>query len=186
MVIPRSWTKPDAVAAMKQFLAALPPRRAAIRDLMTELLSTNPYTRRCAADLARLVSAREPGILGKYADVLIDLVSDTPLDQWQARGHITLAAALNASTRAQRLKLAVLVRALPVDERNALRAIALEALAILAAAEPELRGEATVVLERARREGTTAMRTRARRMLLLLLASDKDPARGRSKSKPAS
>jgi hypothetical protein len=112
MVIPRSWTKPDAVAAMKQFLRAPPPRRAAVRDLMTELLSTNPYARRCAADLARLISAREPGILGRYADVLIDLVAETPLDQWQARGYITLAAALNAETRALRLKLATLVRAL--------------------------------------------------------------------------
>jgi hypothetical protein len=185
MVIPRSWTKPDAVAAMKEFLAAPPPRGAAIRDLMTELLSTNPYARRCAADLARLVSARDPGILGKYADVLIDLVSDTPFVQWQARGHITLAAALNARTRAQRLRLATLVRALAVDERNALRAIALEALAILAAAEPELRDEATVVLEHARREGTTAMRSRARRMLLLLFASEKGSAHGRSRSKPA-
>ena len=78
------------------------------------------------------------------------------------------------------------MRALAVDERNALRAIAMEAFAILAAAEPELRDEATVVLEYARREGTSAMRTRARRMLLLMSASEKGPARGRGKSKQAS
>ena len=186
MVIPRSWTKTDAVAATKEFLAAPPPRRTAIRDLMTGLLSTNPYARRCAADLARLISAREPGILGRYADVLIDLVSDTPFVQWQARGYITLAAALNASTRAQRLKLATLVRALAVDQRNALRAIALEAFAILAVSEPELRDEVTVVLEHALREGTSAMRSRSRRMLLLLLASEKRPTRGNRGSKPAS
>lgn len=186
MVIPRSWTNPDALAAMKEFLRAPPPRRAAIHDLMSELLSMNPYARRCAADLARLVSAREPGILGNYADVLIGLVAETPLDQWQARGYITLAAALNARTRAQRLRLVALVRALAVDERNALRAIALEALATLAAADPELRDEATSVLENARRDGTSAMRTRARRMSLLLLESEKDPVRGRSRSKPAS
>jgi len=186
MVIPCSWTNPDALAAMKEFLRAPPPRRAAIHDLMSELLSMNPYARRCAADLARLVSARETGILGNYADVLIGLVAETPLDQWQARGYITLAAALNARTRAQRLRLVALVRALAVDERNALRAIAMEAFAILAAAEPELRDEATVVLEYARREGTSAMRTRARRMLLLMSASEKGPARGRGKSKQAS
>ena len=181
MVIPRSWTKTDAVAAMKEFLAAPPPRRTAIRDLMTELVSTNPYALRCAADLARLISARVPGILRKYAGVLIDLVAETSRDQWQARGYLTLAAALNAATRAQRLRLAGLVRALAVDERNALRAIALEALAILAAAEPELRDEATVVLEHARREGTTAMRSRARRMLLLLFASEQGGGRSHRK-----
>ncbi len=157
---------------MRDFLGQPQPRRAAIRDLMTELLAENPYARRCAADLARRVSAREPGILRKYADVLIDLVAELPLEQWQARGYVTLAAALNASTHAQRMRLAHLVRSLAEDERIALRAIALEAFGILAVAEPELREEAVPLLERARREGTCAMRSRARRMLPLLLAPE--------------
>jgi hypothetical protein len=165
MVVPRSWKNADAIRAMRDFLGQPPPRRAAIRDLMTELVSNNPYAQRCAADLARLVSAREPEILRKYADVLIDLVAEFPLEWWQARGYVTLAAALNASTHAQRMRLAVLVRALVEDERNALRAIALEAFATLAVAEPGLRDEVVVLLERSLRNGTAAMRSRARRML---------------------
>jgi hypothetical protein len=117
---------------MQDFLRQRPPRRAAIRDLMKELLADNPYGRRCAADLARLVSVREPGILHKYADALIDLVAELPGDQWQARGYLTLAAALNASTHAQRMRLTLLVRAIVEDERIALRAIALEAFVTLA------------------------------------------------------
>ena len=78
MVVPRSWKDADGVAAMRDFLSQPPPRKAALRDLMTELLSPSPYARRCAADLARRVSAREPGILGKYASVLIDLVAELP------------------------------------------------------------------------------------------------------------
>ncbi|MGA2650535.1 MAG: hypothetical protein ABSF28_08425 [Terracidiphilus sp.] len=161
------------MAAMREFLCHPPPRRAAIRELMKELLSDSPYAARCAADLARLVSAREPGILGQYGDVLIDLAAEFPVEQWQARGYVTLAAALNASNHAQRMRLAVLVRALAEDERNALRAIALEAFAILAAAEPKLREEAVAVLELARRDGTAAMRMRARRMLLVLMAAER-------------
>src|SRR5271157_548502 len=130
MVVPRSWKDADGVEAMRDFLRQPPPRRAAVRGLMTELLSDNPYARRCAADLARLISAREPGILRTYADVLIDLVAELPMEQWQARGYVTLAAALNASTHAQRMRLAVLVRRMTEDDRNALRAIALEAFAI--------------------------------------------------------
>jgi hypothetical protein len=172
MCTPRSWKDADAVAATREFLSQRPPRRAAVRALMRELLTPDPFARRCAADLARRISAREPGILRAYADVLIDLLSELPLAEWQARGYVTLAAALNASTRAQRLSLAAYLRALVVDPRNALRAIALEALAILAAAEPELRDEALPLLERARREGTCAMRSRARRMLPLLLAEE--------------
>jgi hypothetical protein len=139
--------------------------------MMTELVSADPFARRCAADLARRVSTREPGILKKFADVFIDLVSELPAEEWQARGYVTLAAALNASTHAQRMALASLVRSLTNDERNAIRAIALEAFAILAVAEPELRDEALLLLEHFRREGTPAMRTRARRMIPLLLAS---------------
>jgi hypothetical protein len=172
MPIPRSWKDADAVAATREFLSQKPPRRAAIRALMSELLAPDRFARRCAADLARRISAREPGILRAYAPVLIDLLSELPLDEWQARGYITLAAALNASTRAQRMSLAVYLRALVEDPRNALRAIALEAFGILAAVELELRDEALPLLERARREGTCAMRSRAQRMLPPLLAAE--------------
>jgi hypothetical protein len=174
MHIPRGWTNADAVAATREFLSQPPPRKAAIRDLMRALLAEDPYNRRCAADLARRISAREPGILRAYAPVLIDLLSELPDRQWQARGYVTLAAALNASTYAQRSCLSVFVRALVEDPRNALRAIALEALAILAAAEPELLEEAVPLLDRARREGTCAMRSRAKRMLPPLLAAEID------------
>jgi hypothetical protein len=169
MVVPRSWKNADGVEAMRDFLRQPPPRKAAVRDLMTELLSSSPFACHCAADLARRVSAREPGILRQYAPVLIGLVAELPLNQWQARGYATLAAALNASTHAERMRLAPLVRAMVEDERNAVRAMALEAFAILAVAEPELREEVMALLEHARRDGTCAMRSRARRMLPALL-----------------
>lgn len=182
MVIPRGWTNSDAVAATREFLSRKPPRRAAIRELMNELLAPDRFTRRCAADLARRISAREPGILRAYSAVLIDLLTELPLEEWQARGYVTLAAALNAQTRAQRMSLAVYVRSLAEDPRNALRAIALEALGILAIAEPELLEEAVPLLERARREGTCAMRCRAKRMLPPLLAVEIDSRAGISRT----
>ena len=117
MAVRRSWKDADGVAATREFLRRPPPRRAAIRDLMTVLLSENPFDCRCAADLARRVSAREPGILAQYADVLIDLAAELPLEQWQARGYVTLAAALNATTHTQRMSLEAYVRALVDDPR---------------------------------------------------------------------
>ncbi|MGO9777861.1 MAG: hypothetical protein ACLQGT_13450 [Terracidiphilus sp.] len=185
MVVPRGWTNADAVAAMRDFLAQPPPRRAAIRELMKELLSPDPFARRCAADLARRVSAREPGILKAYAGVLIDLVVELPLEQWQARGYVTLAAAHNASTHGERMRLAAPVRAMIDDERIALRAIALEAFALLAVAEPELRDEAMLLLERYRREGCCAMRSRARRMLLPLMKAEATTGPGHSAARQA-
>jgi hypothetical protein len=185
MVTPRSWKNADGVAATRDFLSLPPPRRAAIRGLMTELLSPDPFACRCAADLARRVSAREPGILWHHADVLAGIAAELPPEQWQARGHVTLAAALNASTHGQRMRLVPLVRAMVDDERIALRAIALEAFAILAQAEPELRDEVTQLLERSRRAPEPAVRCRALRMLPLLLAAETEAwsGAGRRRSK---
>jgi hypothetical protein len=175
MVVARSWKVADGVAAMHDFLRPPPPRRAAIRDLINALLSPDRFTRRCAADLARRVSAQEPGILRQYADVLIELVAEIPREEWQARGWVTLAAALSASTHPQRTRLALLLRSLLKDERIATRAMALEAFAVLAAAEPKLRNEAMQLIERARNDESVAMRIRARRMLLPLMASGSKP-----------
>jgi hypothetical protein len=172
MVIPRCWKKGDCAEALGEFLAQPLPRRAAIRELMKELLAENPYARRSAADFARRVSAREPGILRNYAKVLIDLMAETPLDQWQARGYLALAAALNAVKHAERMSLVPAVRAMIDDERNAVRAMGLEAFATLAIAEPELREEAMILLDHARREGTCAMQSRARRMLPQVAAAE--------------
>jgi len=172
MVVPRCWKNGDCADALRDFLAQSPPRRAAIRELMTELLSENPYSRRSAADLARRIGACEPGILRQYATVLIDLMAETPLDQWQARGYLALAAARSASKLGERMSLVAPVRAMIDDERNAVRAMGLEAFAILAIAEPELREEAMVLLDRARREGTCAMQSRARRMLPQVAAAE--------------
>ncbi|MGO9339958.1 MAG: hypothetical protein ACLPY1_20860 [Terracidiphilus sp.] len=176
MWIPRGWKKADSVAATRDFLRHKPPRRAAIRELITELLSPEPFARRCAADLARRVSAREPGVLKNYADVLIDLVSELGDDQWQARGYIAQATALNTVTPIQRGRLAGMLRAMADDQRIGLRAMALEALANLAVADANLREEVLILLENARVDPVCAMRSRARRMLpVLLMASEEKP-----------
>jgi len=176
MWIPRGWKEADSVAATRDFLRRKPPRRAATRDLVKELLSPEPSARRCAADLARSVSAREPGVLKNYADVLIDLMSELGDDQWQAHGYIAMAAALNTATPAQRKRLAGLLRAMAEAQRVGLRAMALEALANLAVADASLREEVLTLLENARGDPVCAMRSRARRMLpVLLMASEKRP-----------
>jgi len=172
LIVPRSWKSADCAAAMHDFLRQPPPRTVAIRDLIAELLSPNPYACRCAADLARRVSAREPGILSRHASDLIDLAARLPDNQWQTRGYVLLAAARNASTHAHRVRLLPLLRTLLKDQRIGVRAIALEAFAILALVEPKLQREATLLLESARLDPACAMRLRAKRMLPQLLAKE--------------
>jgi hypothetical protein len=95
-----------------------------------------------------------------------------PMEEWQARGYVIVAAAHNAMHRAQRLRLLPLVRARLAEDRIAVRAMALEAFAVLAAHEPELRDEAMEVLEKARHDPAMAMRSRARLMLPRLMKAD--------------
>jgi hypothetical protein len=174
MCIPRSWTNGDGEAAMREFLRQRPPRRAAMRDLICELKSSEPFMRRCAADLARRVSARAPGILRQHAGVLIDLAAGLGDEEWQARGYAAVAAALNAATHTERMRLAGLLRPMLKDKRIAVQAMALEAFATVAVVEPRLRAAAIPLLEGALREGRCARQLRARRMLPLLLAAGGD------------
>ena len=174
-VVPRSWKSTDAAAAAKDFFVRsrkVGPRKIAVRDLIRELCSDDPFEHRCAAELARLVSRREPGILAGYGDVLAAVAAELPMEEWQARGYVIVAAAHNAISRSQRLRLLPLVRARLVEDRIAVRAMALEAFAVLAAHEPELRDEAMEMLEKARRDAATAMRARAKLMLPMLMKAE--------------
>lgn len=174
---PRAWKSSDAAAAAKDFFTK--PRKAAIRELIRELCSGDPFDHRCAAELARLVSRCEPGILAAYGDVLAEVAAELPMEEWQARGYVIVAAAHNALTRPQRLRLLPLVRARLAEDRIAVRAMSLEAFAILAAHESELRDEAMEMLEDARHSTIPAMRCRAKLMLPVLLESETKSVRRR-------
>lgn len=167
---PRAWKSSDAAAAAKSFFTR--PRRSAIRELVRELCSPDPYDHRCAAELARLISRREPGLLAGYADLLGEVAATLPMEEWQARGYVLVAAALNATRHEQRLRLLPLASARLAEDRVAVRAMALEAFAILAVREPSLRDEAMELLERARHSEDFAMRARARLMLPMLLEAE--------------
>lgn len=172
---PRSWKSTDAAAAVRIFFA-LPPKTAA-RELMQELCSADPHDHRCGAELARLVSRRQPGILAEYADLLADIAAALPMEEWQARGYALAAAALNATTSAQRRRLLPLVRTRLAEDRIAVRAMALEAFAILAAEEPDLHDEAMELLEKQRHSSDFALRARARLMLPVLMRAEARPKR---------
>jgi len=169
---PRPWKSSDAAAAAEDFLSRsrkAGPRKAAVRELMGELCSGDPFDHRCAAEVARLVSRREAGILAGYGDVLAEVAAELPLEEWQARGYVLVAAAHNAMTRTQRMRLLPLVRARLAEDRIAVRAMALEAFAILAAHEAELRDEALEMLEKERHSSIPAMRSRAKLMLPVVM-----------------
>lgn len=166
---PRPWKSTDAAAAAQAFLAACEQpgaRRAAARDLMEQLVSGDPYDHRCAAEVARLVSQRQPGVLAGYSDLLADAAAEFPDEEWQARGYVIVAAALNAGSAAQRRRLLPTIRdRLRDEERTAVRAMALEALLVLGARDAAIRDEALECLEAAQRSPIPAMRARTKKFL---------------------
>src|ERR1700739_3610993 len=83
---PRPWKSSDAAAAARAFLGR--PHRAAVRELMEQLNSEDPYAHRCAAEVARLVSQRQPGVLAGCSDLLADAAAGFPEEEWQARGYV--------------------------------------------------------------------------------------------------
>jgi hypothetical protein len=167
---PRPWKSSDAADAARAFFAR--PRPRAARDLLRSLCSGDPYQHRCAAEVARLISRRQPGLLAAYGDLLAEVAAGLPEAEWQSRGYILVAAALNATTTSQRNRLLPLVRARLEEDRIAVRAMALEAFACLAAPEPDLRDEALTLLEAAGHSAVPALRSRAKLMLPILLKAE--------------
>jgi hypothetical protein len=100
--------------------------------------------------------------LEPYADELAGLLETLPPDENRTRWHLGLVVPRIAHTRMQRLRAARTMSLLDEDESNAVRCSAMEGLGLLALREPSLRNDAEEMIERYLREGTKAMKCRAR------------------------
>lgn len=170
-----AWKSSDTPAAVREFFAK--PRRLAECNLVRQLFSDDATDHRRAAEMARVIGMREPGALSPYANLLADVAATWPIAEWQARQYVLVAAALAAGTHAQRMRLVPLIRDRLQETRIAVRAMALEAFAVLAVCEPELRDEAMEMLECARHSTIPALRARARLMLPQLLKAEASSSR---------
>jgi hypothetical protein len=165
------WRLPESEAAARELLA-LPRPAAAVRRLMREMLGEDLLRRRAAANVARLISLRRPGLLHAYVDLMAELAAETPLEEWAGRSYLLLAAALNAENPVQRRKLAALARAMAGENRVAVQANALEALAALARDDKEVREEIGAWLGGVGSSASPAIRARAKRLHKHLLDAE--------------
>src|ERR1700722_692963 len=136
--------------------------KAAIRTLVRKLLGEDVEVRKRAADVARRVSERDVRLLEPYADELAGLLETLPASESRTRWHLGLVVPRVAHTRMQRLRAARTMSLLAGDESNVVRCSAVEGLGLLALQEASLRDEAEEMIERFLREGTKAMKCRAR------------------------
>jgi len=141
--------------------------KAGVRALVRELFGEDVEVRKRAADVARRVTERDSSLLEGYADELAGLLETLPVEESRTRWHLGLVVPRVARTRLQRLRVARTMGLLAQDESNVVRCSAVEGLGLLVLEEPSLRDEAEEMIERFLREGTKAMKSRARGVMRL-------------------
>jgi hypothetical protein len=141
--------------------------------LVRELFGEDVEVRKRAADVARRITERDGRLLEPYADELAGLLETLPVDESRTRWHLGLVVPRVARTRMQRLRAARTMSVLAEDESNGVRCSAMEGLGLLVLQEASLRDEAEEMVERFLREGTKAMKCRARAVMRLWARSER-------------
>jgi DNA-binding FrmR family transcriptional regulator len=151
--------------------------RRAVRALVEAMFGEDPELLKRAADVARRITERDAEPLERYADELAGLLAEVPIEESRTRWHLGLVVARVAHTREQRLRAARLMQLLMDEESNVVRCSAVEGIGQLAAVEPSLRAVAEEIITQSLREGTCAMKVRARHAKRRL---EKTSGKGRS------
>jgi hypothetical protein len=136
--------------------------KSAVKALVSAMFDDDRELRKRASDVARRITERDAVPLERYADELAGLLAEVPVEESRTRWHLGLVVARVAHTQEQRLRAARLMELLMEDESNVARCSAVEGIALLACREVSLREVAEEMIERALREGTLAMKCRAR------------------------
>jgi hypothetical protein len=146
--------------------------KAGVRVLVRELFGEDVEVRKRAADVARRITELDGRLLERYADELAGLLETLPVGENRTRWHLGLVVPRVAHTRMQRVRAARTMSLLAEDESNGVRCSAMEGLGLLALQEASLRDEAEEMMERFLREGTLAMKCRARAVMRLWTRSE--------------
>jgi hypothetical protein len=147
--------------------------KAGVRALVRELFGEDVEVRKRAADVARRITELDGRLLERYADELAGLLETLPVEESRTRWHLGLVVPRVAHTRMQRLRAARTMSLLAEDESNVVRCSAVEGLGLLAMREASLRDEAEEMAARFLREGTKAMKNRARTVMRMWARSER-------------
>ena len=137
-------------------------RRGAVKALVRTMFAEEAELRKRASDVARRVTDIDVVPLKPYADEFAGLLAATPPGESRTLWHLGLVVPRTAHTREQRLRAARMMQVQIENESNVARCSAVEGIGVLAADEASLRGVAEEMIQRALRDGTPAMKARAR------------------------
>jgi hypothetical protein len=165
----KRWGLPMA----RDIAAKILVEKSAVRSLVRELFGDDVEVRKRAADVARRITEKSGKLLEPYADELAGLLETLPTEESRTRWHLGLVVPRVAHTHMQRLRAARTMSLLAEDESNVVRCSAVEGLGLLAMQEASLRDEAEEMIERFLREGTVAMKNRAKKARWMLNKSER-------------
>lgn len=140
----------------------------AVKALVACMFGDDAEVRKRAADVARRITDHDVAVLWRYADQLAGLLGGLTPEESRTRWHLGLVVSRVAHTREQRLRAARLMELLINDESNVARCSAVEGIGWLACEELSLLGVAEDMIDRVLRDGTKAMKCRARHARLRL------------------
>jgi hypothetical protein len=153
----RSIGRVDEVVA-----AALEDRRL-FPVLFKGMLHDEALIRMRAADAVEKISLQHPEWLRPYKEQLIQQVSR--IEQQEVRWHVAQLLPRLELDEEERAACVVILQSYLQDKSKIVKTFAMQAMADLAEQEPELRSQVIPLLKEATRRGSSAMKSRGRKLL---------------------
>lgn len=136
-------------------------------DLIFDAIaSDDPLIRMRAADAVEKITAQRPDLLRPHKRRLLTELAAIP--QQEVRWHVAQMLPRLSLSASERRQVAGIVESYLDDRSGIVRTCAMQALAELAANDPELRTRVVPLLKQLTESGTPAMRARGRRLLRTL------------------
>lgn len=165
----RSIGRSDDVAALVLKQPAL------FAELIHGLHAPDPLVRMRAADAAEKVSLKRPDHLRPFKAELLRLLDEA--SEQELRWHLAQMVPRLPLTRTERFHAASVLRHYLNDRSSIVKTCALQALAEITANDQSLLSEIKALLQDSLRNGTAAMKARARKLLRQLEGQRQVPAR---------
>ncbi|HTS35947.1 MAG TPA: hypothetical protein VMH04_09765 [Candidatus Solibacter sp.] len=155
-----------SIGNSNELVAAVLQRPELFPKLIEHLWSNDPIVRMRAADAVEKVSVKRPELLQAFKEELLGLADEAT--QAELRWHLALMLPRLHLTPAERMRAVSTVRPYLDDPSSIVRTCALQGMADLAEGNRKIEAEVVGFLEKALRNGTPAMKARARKLMARL------------------
>ncbi|HYA23068.1 MAG TPA: hypothetical protein VEF05_02855 [Terriglobales bacterium] len=140
-------------------------------ELIQGMYAEDPLVRMRAADAAEKVSLKQPDLLKPCKTELLRLLEEA--QEQELRWHLAQMVPRLPLTSKERSRAATILRSYLQDASSIVKTCAMQAIADIAGDDESLHHETRALLQNAMRNGTAAMKARARKLLARSKAAHK-------------